>query len=102
MRLAALLMAFSLVSCATIQRPDVDLMIVNAPGNKRCGYNMLRDYDQDGRLKPDAKMFCRPNSSVRDLNKATVLDSEAGFPEALARMKAYVKTLREEYEKRCN
>src|SRR5687768_7623046 len=102
MRLATLLMAFSLVGCAAIQRPDVDLMIVNAPGKKRCGYNMLRDYDANGQLKPGVQMHCRPNSSVKDLNKATLLDSDEGFTKALSRMKAYIRTMREEYEKRCN
>lgn len=93
--------SFLLVGCGTLPRPDVDLMVVNAPGNKRCGYNMLRDYDADGHLKPGVKMFCRPNASIKDLNKSTVLDSEAGFPDALARMKAYIKIMREEFEKRC-
>lgn len=97
----SLWMVFSLAACATIRRPDTDVMIINAPGNKRCGYNLLRDYGDDGRLLPNAKMFCRPNASVKDLNKAMVVDSPTGFEDGLARLKAYIKLLREEYENRC-
>ena len=102
MRLSlSLLMAFSLFACASIQRPDIDLMIINAPGNKRCGYNFERDYGDDGRLKSGAKMFCRPNKLVSDLNKGLYIDSKDGPEEGIARLKAYIKTLREEGEKHC-
>lgn len=103
MRLKALLTVSSIAllsSCATIKKPNVDLMIVNAPGNKRCGYNLERDYDNSGRIKPGAKQTCRPNSSVRDLNKAMVVDSPTGFEDGLAALKAYIRQLREEYERK--
>lgn len=101
MRHVLLLMAFSLVGCATVQRPNIEAMIVNAPGKKRCGYNLLNDYDDDGRIKPGAKMICRPNASVKDLNKAFLIDSEEGFTAAIAKLKAYIKNLREEAERKC-
>lgn len=101
MRSLALLTACSLFACASVPRPDSDIMIVNAAGNKRCGFNLLRDYGSDGHLLPGAKMFCRPNATVQELNKATVIDSSTGFPDGLARLKTYIKLLREEYENRC-
>lgn len=100
-----LLMGYStilvLTSCASIKRPNVDLCIVNAPNKVRKCYNMERDYDENGRLIRGAKAVYRKNESVEDLNKGLFVDSDTGPEDGLARLKAYIKELREEQEKGC-
>ena len=88
-------------SCASIQRPNVDVGIVNAPGKRVKYYNLERDYDADGKLKPGAVPTYRPFAKLEDLNKRLCLDSDAGPEEAIARFKAYVRNLREAYERDC-
>lgn len=90
-----------LTSCATIKRPNVDLCIVNAPNKTRKCYNMERDYTSDGLIKPGAKAVYRVTESVEDLNKGLFVDSDSGPEDGLARLKAYIKKLREEQEKGC-
>lgn len=97
-----LLMVFSLLcACAHIPPPDADACIVNAPAKNRKCYNFSRDYDENGQLKPDAKPIYRSNANIADLNKAFLIDHPNGFPTGLANLKAYIKTLREEYERQC-
>lgn len=95
--LTLLLIAGSLSACG-IPRPNADLCIVNAPNLNRKCYNLKRDYRDDGTLKPGAVPTYRPNATIEDLNKALVLDSPDGFEDGIARMKAYVKKLREAAE----
>jgi predicted nucleotidyltransferase len=97
-QLKALLMVFSLVGCADVPRPDVDLCIINAKASYRHCYNLKEDYDSNGRLKPDAKAEFRDNRDITDLDKAFIVDSKEGFETGLARLKAYIKTLREEHK----
>lgn len=76
---------------------------MNAPDRVRKCYNLKRDYGDDGFLKPDAKPTYRPNATIEDLNKALVLDSPhdathpnpTHFEDGIARVKAWVKKLRE-------
>lgn len=100
--LTALLIAGSLAGCG-VPRPDADLCIVNAPNLNRKCYNLKRDYDDDGSLKPGAVPTYRANATVQDLNKALLIDSPfdaehpnpTHFEDGIARMKAWVKELRE-------
>lgn len=97
----ALWMVFSLSGCATIRAPDTDLCIVNAPAKKRKCYNLAMDYQSDGRLKPTAKPVYRPVEKIEDLNKFLVVDSPTGTEDGQARLKAYIRALREEYQRGC-
>lgn len=95
-----------LQGCATLKKPDVDIMLVNAASKKRCGYNLRNDYDDSGNLKAGVKPVCRKNESLADLNKAVLFDKDpAGnvhhFEDALAEMKAWIKNLREAYDRDC-
>lgn len=54
MRLTILLMAFSLTGCAT-KRPDAYLNIVNSPALHLKGYNIKKDYDENGNIKKSAQ-----------------------------------------------
>ncbi len=102
--LMMLLMVFSLVGCAS--GPDVDVCVVNAPAKNRKCYNLKTDYNEDGSLKKTAVPKYRPNLTIDDLNKAMVIDSphedpvkEPGhFEIGIARLKAYIQTLRFELE----
>lgn len=89
-------------SCATIQRPDTDMCIVNAPNKVRKCYNLSKDYTDDGALKPGAVPVYRAVVSIDDLNKFLVIDSPTGTEDGQARLKAYIKLLRENYEKGCS
>jgi hypothetical protein len=85
---------FSLWACA--DRPDVDLCIINAPNKNRKCFNLAKDYQDDGSLKPGAMPVYRATSTIEDLNKSLVLDSSTGPEDAIARMKAWVRKLQEE------
>jgi hypothetical protein len=97
MRLATLLVSFSLFSCAQIDRPDTDLCVVNAPGKKLTCFNLKRDYDKDGNLKSDAKPVFKPAPTIESVNKHIITD-----PQGYARLRAYIRTLRQEYEDKCD
>lgn len=92
-----LLAVCSLYSCA-VQRPNVDLCIVNAPAANRKCYNMHDDYNNDGTLKAGAVAKYRDNKDVSDLSKALVIDSPTGYEDGLAAIKTYIKQLRTHYE----
>lgn len=92
-----LLVACSLYSCA-VERPDVQLCIVNAPSAARKCYNMKTDYNDDGTLKAGAQPVYKQNRDVTELNKAMVVDSATGFEDGLAKLKSYIKKLREHYQ----
>jgi hypothetical protein len=99
--LAILLVVFSLTSCATIKRPNVDICVVNAPGKKLTCYNFERDYAPDGQIKPGVNPHFRPAPDVAALNKHLIFTSDEGPENAIAKLKAYIKNLREVYEKGC-
>jgi hypothetical protein len=85
-----------LVACAGVQLPNTDVCIVNAPNSNRKCYNLSRDYDQNGELKPSAVPQYRANAQIEDLNKATLLDSPTGFEDGLAALKTYIQELKKE------
>lgn len=87
-------LVFSLAACG-IPRPDADLCIVNAPNKNRKCYNLKRDYRDDGTLRPGAIPTYRPNPTVEELNKSLIIDSADGPEEGIARVKAWIKKLRE-------
>jgi hypothetical protein len=72
-------------------RPDTDVLIVNAPGGYLRGYNLKRDYDKDGNRNPDAKPIIKPASSLNDINKYACTD-----PKGLENLTVSVRILREE------
>jgi hypothetical protein len=92
------LMVFSLllIGCASVPRPNTDICIVNAPAKHRKCYNLLKDYDDEGNLKPGAAASYKPASKIEDLNKNATTD-----PKGLANLKAYLRKLREESKSRC-
>lgn len=85
-----------LVGCAKISRPDMDLSVVNAPGKKLTSYNFKNDFGDDGQIKPGAKPHFKPIATIDDLNKYVAIS-----PDDFGKLKAYVKLLREEYERGC-
>jgi hypothetical protein len=92
-----LFLAFStLTACSSIKRPDTNLCVVNAVASHLTCYNMLRDYQDDGMIKPDAKPTIIPVDDLSDLNKFITTD-----PEGFARLKLYVKELRTYYQNGC-
>lgn len=82
--------------CALIQRPDSNICVMNAPAQHMKCYNLKRDYNDDGTLKPTAKPTFRQFRIIDDGNKYISMD-----PDSFAQLKAYIKLLREEYQKGC-
>lgn len=101
-RLLILLLTVSSIGCG-VPRPNSDVCTVNAEHKNRKCYNLRDDYDEEGHLKPDATPEYRPNATIEELNKATLIDSPYSeqepnphhFENGLARLKAYIKKLRE-------
>lgn len=85
-----------LFSCAKITRPDMDLCVINAPGKKLTCYNFKNDFGDDGQILPSAKPHFKPAPTIESVNKHVAID-----PDGFGKLKAYVKLLREEYEKGC-
>lgn len=85
-----------LAGCATIAKPDAYLSVVNAPGKKLTGYNLKTDFNDDGNIKPGAKPRFLPAPDIESINKYV-----CSSPEDFVKIKAYIKKLREEYERGC-
>ncbi len=88
--------SFAILSCAKISRPDADICVVNAFGKKLTCYNLARDYNDDGLIKPGTPAHFKPAPDIDSVNKHVVM-SAADF----GKFKAYVKKLREEYDNSC-
>lgn len=82
MRLLMMSLAiFSLCACVHEPiRPNTYVSGLNGPDMWLEGYNLLRDYDADGNLKPDAKKNYYPFISVKDLNAALVIMPPGKIP----------------------
>ncbi len=89
--LVLLLMELSLSACSTVPRPDTNIGVVNNELHKIGGYNLLKDYDDNGNLNPNATPWTRPVNSAADLDKNICTD-----PDGWANLKAYIRMLREQ------
>lgn len=80
--------------CNDVTRPDTDVCLVNAQLLHETCYNLLRDYNDDGTLKPDAKPIVRQYvdaaAMLGALNKGIRTD-----PDGWAHLKAYIRELRD-------
>lgn len=103
----SIIFSFLLLSgCAAIQRPPVDFLIVNAPKKYARGYNFKTDYNDNGDRLPNAVPKIYPAEKIEDLNKwfCVNMRDDKGVQQpadALKLMTAYIKKLREEYERGC-
>lgn len=96
------IIAFASLSSCGIKRPDVRIGNINAPGGYFRSYNMRDDYDDSGKRKADARPQHYKINSINDLNKWLCFTSDEGPEEAQSRLIAYIRKLREEYEKGCS
>lgn len=80
-----------LVGCASIEHPDTNLCVINTPLSQMKCYNLKRDYEPSGSIKPNAVPQVIPLKGMEDLNKFICTD-----PDGFANLKAYIKALREE------
>lgn len=78
MRIACFI-AFVVVSgCSSMPyRPNSNLCFINAPKSHCRGFNLLRDYDENGDRLPDAVPFVKPITSLDDLNKGAWMDVDS-------------------------
>lgn len=91
-----------LASCAAIRKPEVLVGITNAPARNVKYYRMDKDFDEELKLKPGAKPIYRPFDRPEDLNKHLCFTTpEDGPEEAVARVLAYLRKLKDEYDKGC-
>lgn len=81
-----------LAACRSLpQRPDTDICVNNPQlEHKKC-YNLRRDYDEEGQLKPGAVPSFKPLLSLADVEKDISTD-----PDGWANLKAYIRQLRDE------
>lgn len=93
MRLTILLTVFSLISCASIERPDANLCVVNAPAKHLKCYNLKTDYDMNGQILKSAEPKFFRAETVEDLNKGVWM-SNAHW----AKVKVWISRLRKAYE----
>lgn len=93
MRLMMLWISFSVLfsSCAQLERPDTNIWVVNVPAKELKGYNLKRDYDNNGNRKKTAKPMFIKNIDLNTLNKWVCTDSEKGLPN----LKAYIRSARQ-------
>ena len=98
MRLPIFFASLSLLmtGCLERERPDTNVFVVNVPAMHLKGYNLKRDYNENGDLKPGAKAMIIPISSLQDLNKKVVTDAN-GY----ANLMSSYRTLRQDLEE-CN
>jgi len=86
----------AVLGCGTVERPNAEICVVNAPALHRKCYNLARDFDGNGNRYKDAKPIYRPNPDISSLNKATLIDSETGFADGIGEVLRYIKELRAE------
>lgn len=91
-QLAALWMVFNFVGCAN-PAPDTDICIVNAQAGQMACYNLSRDYDSSGRIKPSSTPFYKPAYTIQDLDKAVTTDLRG-----LENLKVFSKQIRAQLE----
>lgn len=77
--------------CSSLERPDTNLCIINAPLNQMKCYNLKEDYDERGVITFEALPSIIPIEGVEDINKFICTD-----PNSFANLKAYIKALRKE------
>lgn len=96
MRQMTLLTVFSLLisGCASIERPDANLCVVNAPAQHLKCYNLKTDYDQNGQILKGAEAKFFRAETVDDLNKGVWM-SNADW----SKVKVWISRLRKAYEK---
>lgn len=107
MRLKILLVlagSLALPGCASIAKPKIEvceLIAAEDTVNPRLGCYHFKDFKDDGNIKPGIKPHFYAIPNLKALNKYFTVTSEAGPVAALARLKAYVKKLREEADNGC-
>jgi len=94
MRSMTLLVAFSLCGCAGVPRPDAYINGFNAKSQpmKIRGYNIRKDFNDDGSRKKNATPREIVVESCQDLN-GYMMQSPADFEKSLV----YLKQMRQAY-----
>lgn len=99
LRLMMLLSIFSLflIGCAqALKRPDADALVVNAQAKHLYGYNLSRDYDDQGVRLPNAKPTIFPAGILSDINGWVCTD-----PKGFTNIKVSVADARAYISKHC-
>ena len=73
-----ILLGFSLLVITSCQKfPEGQICLVDASRSRLLCYDMVRDLDQNSRVKDEAKATRVPVASIQDLDKATVFNAES-------------------------
>lgn len=87
------LSAFMVSGCASVDRPDSPMCILNTGALRETCANLKKDYDDNGNFKKDAKLVITQYKSAEEmllaLNKRV-----ATTPEGWANIKTYIRELR--------
>lgn len=81
-----------IIGCG-VPRPKGDICIVDARREVLRCYDMEKDYNDDGTLKPGAVQHTKPAINIDSVNKFTVFD-----PDAWAEVKIYIGKVKERYK----
>ena len=90
------LFVIATMGCSSVERPNADICVINAPGLKLTCYNMRNDYDNSGNLKPGVQPHFKQTVTLYDVNKFITMS-----PDDFSELKAYVGELKDEYERGC-
>jgi hypothetical protein len=91
-KLTIFFLAFS-VGCSTINKPNANLCVVNAPAEHLKCYNLKTDYTDDGNIKKSARAKYFQAATVNDLNKGVWMSNGDW-----AEVKKWIRELRKAYE----
>ena len=84
---------FSLSACGTV-RPKGDICLTNAARGYRLCYDMEKDFDSNGDILPGREPHYKRFYYLNDVDRHVVFD-----PDSWAEVKAFVRFLKEKYEK---
>lgn len=90
-----ILLAFSLFAITSCQRfPEGKICLVDSPRSRLLCYDMVRDLDQNGRVKEEAKAE-RIQVDLQAMDKFTVFD-----PDSWANVKGWLRASRDQCQSR--
>jgi hypothetical protein len=92
----ALTICLSISSCSSVKRPDAYICGINSKSKELRCYNILKDFNDDGSMKPEAKPMIQPLSGLDQLNSSVMM-----FPKEFEKVKVWLQDLRDWSNNHC-
>jgi len=90
------MICFITSSCSKVKRPDAYICGINSKSVELRCYNILKDFSDDGTMKPDAKPMIQPISGLDQLNAGVFM-----FPKEFEKVKVWLQDLRDYSNQHC-